>query len=101
MSKLRNQGPPIGKPRKSSKMRRGKHRHYHGRRRRHHGQINFNSDASAFGDIKHFTSTSGAGIYQIPTHQSSSGSTNDGKDFEFCSTLDSIVFFPISFSVAA
>ena len=49
--------------------------------------------ATQSSDIKHFTSTSGAGIYQNPTHQSSSGSTNDGKDFEFCSTLDSIGFF--------
>ena len=79
MSQLRNQGSPSGKPRKSSKKRRGKHR-----RHRHHGQINFNSDASASGDIKHFTSKSATGIHQQkPTHQSSRDSTNNGKDFEF------------------
>ena len=83
MSQLRNQGSPSGKPRKSSKKIRGKHR-----RHRHHGQINFNSDASASGDIKHFTSTSATGIHQQkPTHQSSRDSTNSGKDFEFLSAL--------------
>ena len=88
MSQVGNQGSPSGKPRKSSKKRRGKHRHNNHGRHRHHGQINFNSDASASGDIKHFTSTSATGIHQQkPTHQSSSESTNNGKDFEFLSAL--------------